>query len=165
MSSSLLEVLYFVSRDGVGRVWARESSSHWAAGAVWPWCCPRYFPAEVAVTVDVLTFCAQWRALVGIPVFVPDSPTRQAGAAPLSCDEATVYAGSGEGDVSVTESEEFQRGQRHLCRAHVQLVFEPSAIYWSYSMFTRAISRVRLHGAGLLSVSFSFIEKGILARE
>ena len=111
MSSSLLEVLYFVSRDGVGRVWARESSSHWAAGAVWPWCCPRYFPAEVAVTVDGLTFCAQWRALVGIPGFVPDSPTRQAGVAPLSCDEAAVYAGSCEGDAPVAEGEEFQGGQ------------------------------------------------------
>ena len=103
--------------------------------------------------------------LVEVPGFVLDPPARHACATPLSCDETTVYAGSGEGDVSVTEREEFQRGQRHLCRARVQLVLEPSASYWSYSMFTRAISRVRLHGAGLLSVSLSYIEKGILARE
>ena len=63
------------------------------------------------MAVCIFTFRAQRRVLVGVPGFVPDPPARQARAAPLSCDEAAIYAGSREGDAPVAEGEEFERGQ------------------------------------------------------
>ena len=113
---SSLEVVDFFFRDRVCCVLARVSPGHRAAWTVWAWRGPCHLPAEVASAIGILAVGAQWRVLVEVPGFVWKPPRGQARVAPLSCDEAAIHTGSSEGDVPVSEGEDFQWRQRHRSR-------------------------------------------------